>query len=62
MKNRGDELEFISVGAEEEDFNMNQQYASPAESTGSYDSVIGNWILKQSKVIKHSLLHTTFHS
>ena len=51
MKKREEELEFISVGAEEEDFNMNQQYASSNnESVGGYDSVIGNWVLKQSKV------------
>jgi hypothetical protein len=48
-----EELEFISVNTNDDDFSMNQKYSSPLggiAETG--DSVIGNWIFKQSKVFK----------
>jgi hypothetical protein len=49
---REEELEFISVEANDDDFSMNQKY--PNTSAGIRDvgdSAIGGWIFKQSKVI-----------
>ena len=48
-----EELEFISVNTNDDDFSMNQKYSSPLGGIGETgDSVIGNWIFKQSKVFK----------
>jgi hypothetical protein len=51
-----EELEFISVGADDDndDGSMSQSYGTSNSGGrgGGYDNVIGNWILNQSKVCK----------
>eukprot|EP01038_Epipyxis_sp_PR26KG_P004988 gene4988-6973_t len=59
-----EELEFISVNAEDDDDfnNINQAYADQSGSNGGGDSVIGSWIFKQSKHPFAILFHLLFKS
>ena len=47
---REEELEFISVNASEDDFSMNQRYASNPGGVGAVNEMLGGFISKQSKV------------
>ena len=49
-RRKEEELEFISIGADEEDLKaMNTTYTHETPSYGD-STIIGSWILKQSKV------------
>ena len=49
MAKREEDLEFISINHDDEDFKMNQTFkVIPTE--GAYDSVIGSSFFKASKV------------
>ena len=51
MSKRDEELEFISVGADDgENAAMTTPSYAAESGTGSYGNVMGNWILSQSKV------------
>ena len=53
MSNKEDnDLQFISVNHDDDDFRMNQTY-TVAQSESTYDSVIGSSIFKASKVLKN---------
>lgn len=52
-----DELQFISISADEEDGNM---MAAPETTYNENSSVIGSWILKQSKHPSAIILHLIF--
>ena len=46
---KNNDLEFVSISAEDED-NNNMATKSYSENESSQDTVLGSWILKQSKV------------
>lgn len=60
-KSTRDELQFISISADEEDGNM---MAAPSSETtyNESNSVIGSWILNQSKHPSAVILHLLFKS
>ena len=49
---RDEELEFISVGNDDESNEMlnANAYVDPSSGSSGYDNVVGSWFLKQSKV------------
>jgi len=58
---RDEELEFISVTHDDEVNNLNSSYLDPAHNDGGgNDSVIGSWILKQSKHPSAIIFHVLF--
>lgn len=59
---KDEELEFISVQQDDDDDSMhlNPQNASGGTGQTSYDNVIGNWILKQSKHPAAIFFHILF--
>jgi hypothetical protein len=52
MASRDDDLEFISVGRDDESNEMlnANAYIDPSSGDSGYDNVVGSWFLKQSKV------------
>lgn len=57
---RNDDLEFISVSQNDDDFAMNSANRTNFDSDSTVDSVIGSTFLKFSKVLMHLKLYYAY--